>query len=161
TSSPRPHARGAVRILVGVFVVVLILFLGLFVYLNPLPGSDCTDWYVYCPTGPGSTPLGTALDMGNGKGACPMGVGSSVLDCAYSFSVKVDPFGNGSASIPSALDLSFQLQSSADVRLDSTYLVTLISPSGSRLGIWNSSSSVWPTLAPAGACGGSDCLSTP
>ena len=162
TPPPGPRSGHAVRALVGVLVVVFVLLLGLFVYLAPPQGVNCTDWYVYCPTGPGATPLGVALDVGNGTGACPAGIGSSAADCAYSFSVKVDPLGNGSAPIPSARDLTFQLQSSASVRLNSTYLVTLISPNGSRLGIWNSSTSAWTAaLTQAGSCRGSDCLSTP
>jgi hypothetical protein len=81
---PCPQGRWALWGLVTGLVVVFVLFLGLLVYLNPLPGSNCTDWYVYCPTGPGATPLGTALAVGNGTGACAAGNASSPLDCGSS-----------------------------------------------------------------------------
>jgi hypothetical protein len=161
SSRPRPGSRWAVRALVAVLVLVIVVFVGLFVYLNPLPGSNCTDWYVYCPTGPGATPLGTAFQLGNGTGGCPAGNGSSALYCAYSFSVRVEPWGDNTTPVPSANDLSFQLQNASGARLDASYLITLLSEGASRLGSWNSSTSTWLALAPAGACGGSNCLQAP
>jgi hypothetical protein len=158
---PRPPSGGPVWVLVGVLVVLSLLFLGLFVYLGHPPGSNCNDWYVYCPTGPGATPLGTAIVIGNGTGECPVGNGTSPRDCAYWFSLQVDPFGQGASSIPSALALTFELGTPTYSRVNSTYLVALIDPGGGWIGTWNSSTSSWTNSIAGGECGGPGCLSTP
>jgi hypothetical protein len=55
-----------VWVLAAVLGVALLRFIGSFVYyVDPPPGSNCTEWYAYCPTGPGDTPLGTAFQFGN------------------------------------------------------------------------------------------------
>src|SRR5271163_62386 len=76
SSSHRPRSDRAALLLVGALVFVSLLFLGVDDYFNHVyypPGSNCNDWYVYCPLGPGETPLGTALNVGNGSGDCPAG----------------------------------------------------------------------------------------
>jgi hypothetical protein len=158
---PRHPARRALGILVAGLVVAGVFLLGLFVYVTPLPGSNCTDWYQYCPLGPGDAPLGTALHLGNGTGSCPAGNGSSPADCAYAFPIEIVPMGPSSAPVPSARDLSFSLSASGGGRVNSTYVVLLVDPAGARLGTWSSASDSWTGGTVPGVCGGSDCLSAP
>jgi hypothetical protein len=145
---PRPASTSGTAIAIAVAIGVAGLAATVLVF------------YPHCLC-PGATPLGTALSVGNGTGVCPAGNGSSLSDCAYSFSVTVYPSGQPPAPIPSARDLTFQIRSSVGLPLNSSYLVTLTSQGGAWLGTWNSSSSTWTSSSQTGVCGGSDCLSTP
>jgi hypothetical protein len=109
-----------------------------------------------CPSA--TTPVGTALEIGNGTGACIAGMGSSPGDCTYSFSIKVYPSGEPPTTIPTVGDLSFQLWNSARSPLNSTFLVAIANQGGGWLATWNSTSSSWTSLLDARACGGTDCL---
>jgi hypothetical protein len=110
-----------------------------------------------CPSA--YTPLGTALDIGNGTGACIPGSGTSRADCTYSFPITTFPSGAPPATVPSAPDLSFQLQNSVGSPLNSTFTITLVSSGGSPLEIWNSSTASWGSSLANGTCGGFDCYS--
>lgn len=149
---PRSRPHWSVWFLVGVSVLVFVLFTGLFVYLNPPPGSNCYDWWVYCPTGPGATPLGTALAVGNGTGACPAGNGTSPSECAYTFAIT-DATGGLAAR-----DLTFALLKTTATPLGAAFTVSLTNPDGGWIAVWNSSAAVWST---DGACGSTHCLSDP
>jgi hypothetical protein len=51
--------------LVAVLVVAGLLLVVAFIYFDPPPGSNCLDWYFYCPRGPSATtPLGVAFAFG-------------------------------------------------------------------------------------------------
>ncbi|MCI4345197.1 MAG: hypothetical protein L3K07_00355 [Thermoplasmata archaeon] len=108
-----------------------------------------------------STPVGTALEIGNGTGACIAGNGSTPGNCAYSFSVKAYPSGAPPTTIPRVGDLSFRLWNSAGVSLNSTYVVAVANEGGGWMAVWNSTSGSWTSLLDARACGGTDCLATP
>jgi hypothetical protein len=155
------HSGRRVQALVAALVVVFLLSIGLGLYPWFLPGANCNDWWVSCPGGPGETPLGSTLGIGNGTGACAAGNGSSTSDCAYTFALKIQPSGQPPTTVPSARDLSFDLLNSVDTSLGSTFLVTLADPVGSWIGTWNSSSSTWASSNGSGSCGGSNCLSAP
>jgi hypothetical protein len=67
TIGPPPRSRSGVglwALMTALGVVVLLLAVSL-VYFDPLPGSTCNDWWVYCPRSPGNTPIGSALEFGN------------------------------------------------------------------------------------------------
>lgn len=152
---PRSRQHWSVWFLVGVSVAVFVFFSGLFVYLNPPPRSNCYDWWVYCPIGPGATPLGTALAVGNGTGACPAGNGTSPSDCAYSFAITVATGGLA------ARDLSFGLFKTTATSLGAEFTVSLTNPDGGWIGIWNSSTGSWAPANPSGACVANYCLADP
>jgi hypothetical protein len=106
-----------------------------------------------CPSS--TTPLGTALGLGNETGTCPAGNGSSPTDCAYVFRVTVSP------PFPSAGDLSFQLWNGAHAPFGAAFLITVANPSGAWLATWYSTNSTWSSSADPGVCAGSNCLSAP
>lgn len=63
---PRPPSRRGLWALLTVLAVACFLLVVAFDYYNPPPGSNCNDWWVYCPLGPSAaTPLGTAFAFGN------------------------------------------------------------------------------------------------
>jgi hypothetical protein len=159
--APRPRLGWKVWMLLAALGVISLSLLGLDAYVNPPPGSNCLDWYVYCPGGPGETPLGTALSIGNGTGACVAGNGSTLQDCAYSFALETYSPGSNSAPVPSARDLSFDLLNSTGASLNSNYLVILTNPGDGWIGTWNSSSLAWTSSNQRGSCGVTDCLSAP
>ena len=162
TPPHRPRSNRMLWVLVGALVASCLLLLGLFVYLNPPPGSNCNEWYVYCPIGPGATPLGTALEIGNGTGACVAGNASMPSDCAYSFLLNASPpMGSPPTTVPSASILSFSLQNSAGAPLNSNFLVVLTDRGGGWIGTWNSSNPRWTLTTVNAGCGVADCLSAP
>lgn len=78
-----PHPDGSIWALVAVLGGALLLLFGTFVYhQNHLPGSSCSDWYVYCPTGPGDTPLGTAFQFGNSSSLSVSAGGPPLPGCS-------------------------------------------------------------------------------
>lgn len=162
--SSRPHRRPdrvALVLVVGLVAASLVLVGGLVYFQDLLPGN-CTDWWVYCPLGPSAyTPLGTALGIGTGTGACPAGNGTSLADCTYTFRLATLPAGSPYGTSPSALDLTFALVDSTGAPLSSSFVVNLTDPSGHWIGTWNSSASSWAIVAGGPVCGASDCLSAP
>jgi hypothetical protein len=118
-------------------------------------------FYPRCAGCPGETPLGTALEVGNGTASCPVGNGTSAMDCVYSFPIRAYLLGQGPYTFPTARDLSFRLENSTGAGLDSTYVVFLTDTYGDGIGVWNSSTGHWTVLSTASSCGATDCLSAP
>lgn len=152
---PRTPAHWTVWVLVGAFSFAFLTVLGGYVYFHPPPGANCNDPWVYCPIGPGSTPLGTALAVGNGSAGCPTGNGSSPSECTYSFAIS-DAAGGLSAT-----DLAFALLGANSSTLDATYTVTLVTPESGTVGAWNSSTGSWFPATLGGHCVPANCLANP
>lgn len=164
--APRPPGpRGSLGRFLRAFVVLLVsvalVFVGgLVVYVDHPFGGNCLDWWVYCPTGPGATPLGTALSLGNETGGCIPGHGPTP-NCGYTFPIRVYAAASPTAAIPSASDLAFLLLNRSDMTLTSSFIIVLTNQTGGWEGIWSSSSSSWSTAGLSGSCQETDCLSAP
>ena len=133
-------------------LVVVTAFAGIFVF--------GVLFYPRCAGCPGQTPLGTALEVGNGTGECPAGNGTSAFECAYSFPISVYPSGQAPDTIPSPGDLGFELLNSTYSPVHSNYLVSLANQYEAWIASWNSSTSSW-SVSTGGACTSPNCLNSP
>lgn len=114
-----------------------------------------------CAGCPGQTPLGASLAVGSGTGACPAGNGTSPVDCAYTFPIREPMVGSSPPAMPSAGDVSFELLNASNDPINASFFVALITPGGSWITTWSSSTQVWSTPTNSAPCPGSACLSAP
>ena len=117
-------------------------------------------FYPRCAGCPGQTPLGTALSVGNGTGACPAGNGSRGSECAVTFAISVYPSGSPPATVPTAGDLSFTLLDPSSMPVPSEFIVILADRHGAWIVSWNSTTTAW-AVSTDGACGSPGCLASP
>ncbi len=161
TPPPPREKRRWVGVLAAVVIAGALLLAGPYFFWGFSGGLTCHDPLVSCPGGPGDTPLGAVLEIGNGTGACPAGNDTQLGFCGYAFALAADePAGSATNPIPSPRDLTFELEGPSSTRIASTYAVTLVDRGGGRIGTWNSSTGDWSTPTAAGTCGSDGCINS-
>jgi hypothetical protein len=141
----RPPPGWTVWAIGAALAVVGVVFPGSFVYFDhPIPGSNCTDWYVYCPIGPsGFAPAGVERAPAESIG-CRSSSGEVCYAAIFEATIhgltlahlrfvvaNSSPGGDTNGPIAPPLPLGASAQ------------VTALASPGSVAGIWNFSDEQW------------------
>jgi hypothetical protein len=148
----RPHSRRKLAALLAILVFVCLLFVGVYIYFDPGPGSNCNDWYVYCPLGPGNTPIGTAFAVGHFTPENLTPASTPKAGCAVPTSgvdyCEVTAITQAGSGLTTA-GLSFQLETATGEIISFTS-VTLLDPRGNGIAQYTQGNSggMWTQCPP-------------
>ena len=145
-SAPRRHSG---RLVLWALLAVLAILVGgvlwgLIYFDDLIPGSNCTDWYVYCPLGPSDFAPGNMGRVPPGSPGCAPSSGEICYAANFETSLRGLTLGhirfvvaNSSAGADTNGPIAPPLPLGPGAR------VTAIAPSGLVAGVWNVSANEW------------------
>lgn len=146
---PPPHSARVVWALGAVLVVVSLLFVASFVYFDhPIPGSNCNDWYVYCPLGPSDfAPVGIERATPGSIG-CAAPVGAVCYRADYAPSIPGLTLSGLRFNVANPSNQTIN-PNAPTIPLGPTATVSALGSDGQVVGVWSMQSMMWQNGAGA------------